>query len=30
LVRGWGKIAPNWDRLSAPGRVRESDAKLVG
>ena len=28
-VRGWCKMAPGRARVSAPGRVREGDAKLV-
>ena len=28
-VRGWGKMAPGRARVSALGRVREGDARLV-
>ena len=28
-ARGWDKMAPNRARVSAPGRIREGDAKLV-
>ena len=28
-VRDWGKMAPGRARVSAPGRVREGDSKLV-
>ena len=29
LGKGWGEMAPDRARVSAPGGVREGDAKLV-